>query len=86
MKTMILASALALAVSAPALANEHWDESKMKEKFEAADTNKDGALSPTEFKTAWPDKADKWAKLDANGDGKVTFEEKKAYKESKHEG
>lgn len=81
MKKIVLASALALAFATPAFANDDHD---VKEKFTAADTNKDGSLSPAEFKAAWPDHADKWAEVDANKDGKVTLAEKEAAHE-KHE-
>jgi hypothetical protein len=76
MNKLILASiATAMAAATPAFAH---DEGDVKTKFEAADTNKDGALTPAEFKAAWPDHADKWAEVDANKDGKVTLEEKQA--------
>lgn len=82
MKTkLILASMLTVAtLAAPALANDHdW-----KEKFTAADTNKDGVLNAAEWKAAgWSE--DKWAKVDANADGRVTMAEKEAYKEAKHD-
>lgn len=78
MKTkLILASAIAaMAFTAPAFAGE--DHGDVKEKFNEADTNKDGALSQAEWSAEWPDKADKWAAADANKDGKVTLSEKQA--------
>lgn len=76
MKTTLILAATALAFATPAFANS--DAADMKTKFDAADTNKDGSLSPAEFKAAWPDKADKWAEIDANKDGKVTLQEKQA--------
>lgn len=81
MKTkLILASFVtAAALAAPAFANDHdW-----KDKFAAADSNKDGVLSAAEWKAAgWSE--DKWVKVDANADGKVTLAEKEAYKAAKH--
>lgn len=81
MKKIVLASALAMAMATPAFAHD-WDESKMKEKFDMHDTNKDGALSMSEWNAAG---GEMFKKADANGDGKVTFEEKKAFKEDKHD-
>lgn len=77
MKTkLILASALtALTLAAPAFAGH--DGANVKDKFEAADANSDGALTPTEWKAAGWD-SDKWATVDANKDGKVTLAEKEA--------
>ncbi|AZG13116.1 EF-hand domain-containing protein [Cupriavidus pauculus] len=58
-----------------------WEQrrSKMKAefdaKFKAADKNNDGALTRDEFKTAFPRMANRFDKLDANRDGKVTMAE-----------
>ena len=78
MKTrLILASAItAMALTAPAFAND--DKADMKDKFNEADSNKDGALSQAEWSAEWPDKTDKWTAADANKDGKVTLSEKQA--------
>ena len=87
MKTkLILASALtALAFTAPAFANDADD---VKDKFEDADSNSDGALTQAEWSAEWPDKADKFSEVDANKDGKVSLSEKQAahakWKAEKH--
>ncbi len=78
MKKIILATALALSITAPAFAKSEAD---MKSKFDMHDTNKDGALSMAEWDAT---SKEMFKKADANGDGKVTFEEKKAFKEEKH--
>ncbi len=77
MKTkLILASAIAaMALTAPAYAGT--DKAELKDKFESADANSDGSLTPAEWKAAGWD-ADKWAAVDANKDGKVTLAEKEA--------
>ena len=73
MKTkLILAGAVAaMALTAPAFANEE----DMKAKFDMHDTNDDGSLSKAEWDAT---SAEMWNQADANKDGKVTFEEKKA--------
>ncbi len=77
MKTkLILASAIAtMALTAPAFANNDKDD--VQDKFEAADSNSDGSLTPAEWKAAGWD-SDKWSHVDANKDGKVTLSEKEA--------
>lgn len=77
MKTkLILASAVtALAFATPTFANDTKHD--VKEKFEAADSNSDGSLSPAEWKAAGWDN-DKWSQVDSNKDGKVTLSEKEA--------
>jgi hypothetical protein len=84
--TFILASAAAaLAITAPAFAGDH-SEADYKAKFEAADTNKDGALDKAEWNAkVQSESAKKWTKADANSDGKVTWEEKKAMWDKKHD-
>jgi len=85
MKTkLMLASAVAatLALGAPAFANEAGDKA-VKEKFTAADTNKDGTLSQGEWDQAWPEKSDWYARADTNNDRKVTVAEKQAFHDSK---
>lgn len=84
--TLILAStAAALAFAAPALAKNH-SEADYKAKFEKADTNKDGALDKAEWNAkVQAESAEKWTKADANSDGKVTWEEKKAMWDKKHD-
>lgn len=78
--TLILASTMAaLSLTAPAYAGHEAED--VKEKFNEADSNKDGALSQAEWSAKWPDKSDKWAAADANKDGKVSLSEKQALHE-----
>ncbi|UWX04461.1 EF-hand domain-containing protein [Pseudoxanthomonas sp. NC8] len=48
-----------------------------------ADTDKDGRLSQAEFATAHPDKADQFARIDANQDGFIDEAERKAHHAAK---
>lgn len=84
MKTkLILASAItAIAFTAPAFAKDAED---VKDKFEDADANDDGALTQAEWSAEWPDKAEKFAEADANKDGKVTLSEKQALHAKHHD-
>ena len=50
-------------------------KAEFESKFKAADKNNDGALTRDEFKAAFPRMADRFDKLDANHDGKVTMAE-----------
>ena len=46
------------------------------DRFATADTNKDGSLSPEEFKAAFPSlKSEAFSLIDKNGDGRVDQEE-----------
>ena len=84
--TLILASAAAaLAFAAPAFATEH-SEADYQAKFEAADSNDDGALDKAEWNAkVQAESAKMWTKADANSDGKVTWAEKKAVWDKKHD-
>lgn len=78
--TMMIAGALALAMTTPALANDMGPEGskEVKAKFEAADMNKDGTLDSSEWGKAWPEKQDWFERADTNKDKKVTLAEKQA--------
>ncbi|WP_137928147.1 EF-hand domain-containing protein [Cupriavidus sp. 2SB] len=60
-----------------AMFEQHRAERKaaFEAKFKAADKNNDGVLTRDEFKTAFPRMANRFDKLDANRDGKVTMAE-----------
>ncbi len=58
-------------------AHKGHDKHKM---WDMMDTNKDGVVSKAEFDKMHQDK---FKKMDANNDGKITKEEKKAYKDAK---
>lgn len=83
----LTATAVAFTValtSSAAFANKHEGDyaKKMEEKFNMADTNKDGAISKDE----WNAKSmEMFTKIDENGDGNVTMEEKKAFMKTKHD-
>lgn len=84
---MVLAGMVAVAFAGEAMAGKGKEKGKAdgkKDDFAAADADKDGKLSATEFATIAGDKhADKrFSKADANGDGSVTPEELKAAKEA----
>lgn len=81
MKKIVLASALALAFTAPAFAGDKMSDSEVKEKFNMHDTNKDGYLSKSEWDAAG---VEMWKKADTNNDGKISLEEKKALAEKEH--
>jgi len=51
--------------------------------IDKADTDKDGKVSQAEFVAAHPDKADKFASIDANADGFLDAAEVKAHHEGK---
>lgn len=89
MTRTLLLSAMSIAVlglSAPAFADHHMDKKDMHKKMEKhmmekIDTNKDGKISKAEFDAHHEEK---FKKMDADGDGFVTKEEKKdAYKKMK---
>jgi Ca2+-binding EF-hand superfamily protein len=53
-------------------------------KFKAADKNNDGALTRDEFKAAFPRMANRFDRIDANHDGKVTMAEIEASMQKMH--
>ncbi|HBO79975.1 MAG TPA: Ca2+ sensor, partial [Cupriavidus sp.] len=53
-------------------------------KFKAADKNNDGALTRDEFKAAFPRMANRFDRIDANHDGKVTMAEMEASMQKMH--
>lgn len=59
-------------------------KAEFEAKFKAADKNNDGALTRDEFKAAFPRMADRFDKLDANHDGKVTMAEIEASMQKMH--
>lgn len=83
MKKLLLASVLAIAVTAPAaFADEHMHDKGIKhakgKMFEQADTNANGSLSMSEFQDFHAKKSAEWfKKLDKNDDGNLTQEEAK---------
>ena len=77
-----LAAAMAVTAAPAALANDPHDGRDVTQKFQSADTDSNGALTPTEWKAAGWDQA-KWDKADTDGDGKVTLAEKRAVHASK---
>jgi len=83
----MLAGTIAVAFAGDAMAGKGKEKGGKKDEFAAADADKDGKLSATEFVTIAGDKnADKkFAKADANSDGSVTPEELKAAKEAQAE-
>lgn len=83
----LMAGVIAVSFAGDVLAGKGKDKGGKKDEFAAADADKDGKLSATEFATIAGDKnADKkFAKADASKDGFVSPEELKAAKEV-HEG
>ncbi len=81
---MVLAGMIAVAFADNAVAGKGKDKGGKKDEFAAADADKDGKLSATEFATIAGDKnADrKFTKADANSDGSLSPEELKAAKEA----
>jgi Ca2+-binding EF-hand superfamily protein len=58
------------------------DYKMTKEQFTAADTDRDGSLTLAEAQASAPKFAEKFAKVDANGDGKVSVDELNAHGKS----
>lgn len=82
-KTLALTTALALAIAAPAFANtKHMS---VNEVFSKYDTDKDGALSKSEFDAKMVDKGkadqsdDKFAVIDKDGNGMISKTEMSAW-------
>lgn len=68
---------------ASAIAGDKAEEGKCGEGkcgIDKVDTDKDGKVSAAEFSAAHPDKADRFATMDANGDGFVDQAEHDAHK------
>lgn len=80
----LMAGVVAVSFAGDVLAGKGKEKGGKKDEFAAADADKDGKLSATEFATIAGDKnADKkFAKADANSDGFVTPDELKAAKEA----
>lgn len=58
----------------------HAGDNKItQEQFTAADTDRDGSLTLAEAQTGIPMLAEKFASVDANGDGKVSSDELKTH-------
>ena len=74
---MFVSSALLSAAVAQA-GDAKWSQ----EQFTAADKDKDGAITLAEATTGMPKLAEKFASVDANGDGKVSADELNAYNKS----
>jgi Ca2+-binding EF-hand superfamily protein len=55
------------------------DYKMTKEQFTAADKDRDGSLTLAEAQASAPKFAEKFAKIDANGDGKVSVDELNAH-------
>ncbi len=89
MKKTLIISSLALALSAPAFANDHGDHMSIDQKYAKYDTNKDGFLSEAEFAKKMDDhdksaEADvKFAEIDDNSDGKISKAEMQDWKNDK---
>lgn len=62
-----------------AAAAQAGDTQITKEQFSAADTDRDGSLTLTEAQAGVPKLAEKFASVDANGDGKVSADELNAH-------
>ncbi len=82
---MIMFAGLALGLSQTVSADQHSADGKhcdyKKHSMQEADTNKDGAISHDEFTAAHQARAEKmFAKMDANGDGKIDASERQAMK------
>jgi Ca2+-binding EF-hand superfamily protein len=73
--TLGLASAASLAVAAP--------EGRGVERLRAADTNGDGMISLQEAQASLPRLAKHFDRIDANHDGQVTAEERRAAHENR---
>ena len=54
-------------------------DSATKEQWSAADKDRDGQLTLAEAQAGMPTVADKFASIDANGDGKISGDEFSAY-------
>lgn len=59
-------------------------QAKAAERFKHADTDGDGAISRAEAEKQAPRLAQKFDRIDANKDGKLTQEELRAYREARH--
>ena len=59
-------------------------QAKAAERFRHADTDGDGAISRAEAERHAPRLAKRFDQIDANKDGKLTQEELRAYRESRH--
>jgi hypothetical protein len=81
---LILTAAALVSASTLVLAEQgaHPGRAAMFERLKAADTNGDGMLSKQEA-AALPRLADRFDAIDANRDGLVTFEELRAFHQSK---
>jgi Ca2+-binding EF-hand superfamily protein len=81
-RTALLFIALSAALAAPAAAEDqttHHGRSNAAERFDKADTNKDGKISFEEFAASLPD----FMLADTDKDGKVTVAELTSYLEGK---
>lgn len=65
-----------------AAAAQAGDYKITKEQFTAADTDRDGSLTLAEAQAGAPKLAEKFAKLDANSDGKLSADEFDAHSKS----
>ena len=61
-------------------AGPHHDGGRMRQKFEAADKDRDGSLDLAEAQTGMPGLAERFSAVDADNDGKVTPDELRAAK------
>ncbi len=75
-------STLAMAGGLAAYADQHKGKRHGEQRFEAMDTDGDGAVSRAEVDAV---RAERFAAADANRDGGVSFEEAKAYQEAERE-
>lgn len=79
MNKLIAAAAAALVLAGAAFAGEREGRMKPSERFDAADTNKDGVLTIDEAAAAAEKRArDNFAKIDTDSDGKITKAEARA--------
>lgn len=62
------------------MAGPHHDGEHMRQEFQAADKNGDSSLDLAEAQTGMPWLAERFSKVDANNDGKVTPDECRAAK------
>jgi hypothetical protein len=77
MRTIRIATVVSSVLLASAAA--YAGDSATKEKWSAADTDRDGQLTLAEARAGMPAVADKFASIDANGDGKISGDEFRAY-------
>ena len=92
MRTNILMAAISIALTTVAFANDSTTQpqrvektgAKMREKFDAADTDHDGLISRDEAAKGLPHIAKHFDAIDANHDGKLSMQELTQFVRNRH--